>query len=308
MSHRRSSTSDAVLVSARIEFIEQLNDAIAPYIIHVVESLWQDSKRRVRAFQELLQGIPRWNSVVFESHSRTIESRYPDVGDLIASVLIATVKMMASIKIGDGDEQIRIKIPTNDAFIAKVFVKTARIFYESPDLIRESSFQKRTVVQLALERAIRDMLPVADLLASYTSGFKIGGNEAPKEVEPEVCEEVQEEIEEKKDDITPQNNDDFEYENEEGVQEGDFETVGETKRVELSGSSHNAHVETSHDSFESGTGAFREPATQSLFVPPAPQVQTSHASSIPPPPPPPPQFQTQQQPQALRGDAADIDW
>lgn len=286
---RRSSASDAVLVSARIEFIEQLNDAIAPYVIQTVEGLWVESKRRVRAFQELLQGIPRWNSVAFEGHARAIESRSPDVGDLIASVLIATVKMMASIKIGDGDEQIRVKIPTNDAFISKVFVKTARIFYESPDLIRESAFQKRTVVQLAIERAIRDMLPVADLLASYTSsgsGVGVTKNETVAE-EPAPCE--------------PEPVAEQEVEVEEEVFE-EPEPVGETKRVEFA-PSHPAEFAHTHAPTAQDFGASQTVAPAFQEEPrPEPQ-QAFGQSAIPPPPPPPPAHQG-----ALRGDASEIDW
>jgi hypothetical protein len=301
MSHRNTPSS-AVLVSARIEFIEQLNDAIAPYVIQIIEGLWVDSKRRVRAFQELLQGIPRWNSVAFEGHTRAIESRSPDVGDLIASVLIATVKMMASIKIGDGEDQIRVKIPTNDAFISKVFVKTARIFYESPDLIRDSAFQKRTVVQLAIERAIRDMLPVADLLASYTSGS--GANVSkniPEPIEEPVAEEevVEEEI------VEPAPVEE-EYDED--------EPVGETKRVEFGAPI--GHQETFGDSYGE-TNVNAAPAPAPAFVEePAAQTHQMQAPSnpfgqqtgIPPPPPPPIAPTTQSHGGALRNDASEIDW
>jgi hypothetical protein len=295
-----------VLVSARIEFIEQLNDAIAPHVISTIEGLWLEARRRVRAFQELLQGIPRWNSCIFEGHAREIESRSPDVGDLIASVLIATVKMMASIKIGDGDEQIRVKIPTNDAFIAKVFVKTARIFYESPDLIKDSAFQKRTVVQLAIERAVRDMLPVADLLASYTSSGSGVGVEKKKE--DKVEETVIEAEEENENEEEAADEPEVAEEENEGEE---AEPVGETKRVEFGAPhSHSQYEQQAQDQAPTyapapapaptAVPAFVEEPRAAYPAPPPPSYQ----SGIPPPPPPP-QFQQQS---ALRSDASDIDW
>lgn len=296
--------ADAVLINARLEYIEQLTDAIGSYVVGKIAELWVESRRRVRAFQELLQGIPRWNSTVFEAHAIAICSRAPYLDKLIAAVLIATVKLLASIKIGDGDEQVRLKLPTNEAFLSKVFVKTARIFYEAPELIREPYAQKVLAVQLAIEKAIRDMLPLADLLDSYTSSAGGGAAAEAPEAEPE---------EEKDGESEPDEEAKAEEENEgEGESAGDDEAEVE-KRVSF-GQQPDAAAAPPPFALQQfqpqpaalpGGGEIPAPPLQA----PAPAMAAVPYAAAPPLAPPQLQQQQQQPQQQLRPDAEEkIDW
>lgn len=303
------SSSDGALINARIEYIENLSDSIAPYILEVITGLWMESKRRVRAFQQALQAIPRWNSEQFAEHTRAIESRARYVDKLIAAVLIATVKLLASIKVHDGEEQVRLKLPTTDAFVAKVFVKTARIFYESPDLIRDSTNQKLQAVQIAVEKAVRDMLPLADLLTSYTAG---GGNSTPAEADVEEEPAIEEEPEPKEDEPEPveEEEDDGMVHEDDGAAHAVTEDEGEgaTKRIAFDdhGAQQAPPQAPMHEFGDAPVAPAPTPApyyTQQA-PPPPPQPQFG---SIPPAPPAPPAYGGA--PPSLRPGAQEkIDW
>ena len=302
----KNQPADGVLVNARLEYLYQLTDACGPYIVNHINELWVESKRRVRAFQEALQGIPRYNSAAFETHTCAIVARAPYLDKLIAAVLIATVKLLASIKVGDGEEQVRLKLPTNEAFLSKVFVKTARIFYESPELIREPYAQKILAVQIAIEKAIRDMLPLADLLTSYTAdgaGAAEAEAEAEAEVEPEPEPEPEPEAEEDEDE---------EAEAEAEENEGETEAPEEEKRVSFGQAQQPpvapaaapapAYIDATTPipaiAPQAPQAAY---APQTQFVPQAPQAQA--------PPLPLPAQQAYAQPPQLRADAEEkIDW
>ena len=275
------SSSESALINARIEYLESLADLMAPHILEVIAGMWVESKRRVRAFQLALQTIPRWNSEQFDEHTRAIESRARYLDKLIAAVLIATVKLLASIKVHDGEEQVRLKLPTNEAFVAKVFVKTAKIFYESPDLVRDSPSQKVQAVQIAVEKAVRDMLPLADLLTSYTAG---GGNstsaeaDATEEGETEPA-AAEEEAEPPAEEPTVDDEDDA------GMNHEDDGATGGV--VEDEGEGATKHISFENQAFHQGAPQ----APQSFgAAPQMPAPSPYYAQQAPPPPPPQPQF------------------
>ena len=303
----KMSSSDSALISARCEYLEHLSSIIGPYVLEIISGMWFASKRRVRSFQQMLQEIPRWNVAQFEEHTRAIEARARYVDKLIAAVLIATVKLLASIKVHDGEENVRLKLPTNEAFISKVFIKTARIFYESPDLVRESANQKLQAVQIAVEKAVRDMLPLADLLDSYTASGggveKVTETLAETEDEAEAVEEVKAEIDAEAEAVVEEESSLDREDDGAEVEEGE----GTTKRI----------------SFEDHGGGFSHPPQDvsppvpmhAYGAPPAPPATSPylpqqappqpHYGAIPPAPPAP----LMQGVQPLRADAQEtIDW
>lgn len=301
------SSSESALINARCEYLDALTESIAPYVLEVVTGLWIGSKRRVRAFQQSLQEIPRWNSEQFEEHTRAIESRARYVDKLIAAVLIATVKLLASIKVHDGEEQVRLKLPTTDAFVAKVFVKTARIFYESPDLIRDSTNQKLQAVQIAVEKAIRDMLPLADLLTSYTAGGNNSSAEAEVEEEPPIEEEVEPKVEESE---PVEEEDDGMGHEDDGITSPVVEDEGEGATKHISFEDHGAQQAQAPPQVpmhEFGAAPAAPPPAPYYAQQAPPPPSQPQFGGIPPAPPAPPAYGGA--PQTLRPDAQEkIDW
>ena len=164
---------EQLLLTAKKEYTEQLTDAVAPHLLDIVDDMWARADRRTRAFQRSLQEATAWNANVVKSHVHAIESTSPWLDDLIAATFLAYVKVMSSIKLQNQAPTIKLKVPTTDAFVHKVFVKLAKRYYEAPDLVRRAS-RSRTdayaLVRGAVESAVRSMLPHADLLRAYIGG------------------------------------------------------------------------------------------------------------------------------------------
>ena len=294
-----SSSDAALIVNARVEYVEQLSDLVGPYLLDVFGRLWKEARGSYRRFQTGLKEIPRWNSTTFEEHAKAVEARGPYLDKLIAAVLIASVKLLSSVKMSSSTEQIHLKLPTNEAFVNKVFVKAAHLFYDTPTLIEAGPEQKLNAVQLAIEKAVRDMLPLSDLLQSYI-GSDGQANTKPEseKAESEAAEESEEEDEEKPED--------------EEEEAADAEPpADETKQVSV-GADTDDHFDAPQQA--AAISAPLPATTDQPLYQSQPQQQQQPQPQQPAFPQPQQHPQQQQQPQhpqqqqQLRHDAGDIDW
>lgn len=159
-----------VLLDARNIYVNQLAEVVGPYILKVVESMYADALREgsskvLMRFQAKLTGIKLWNSTIVEEHAAAIETKHPYLGDLVAAAFVAYVKVMSSIKLRDDKPNIRLKLPTNASFVHKAFVNVAKNFYEAPRLA--STPLAYEGMRAAVDKTIRDMLPIRDILKAY---------------------------------------------------------------------------------------------------------------------------------------------
>ena len=88
-------------------------------------------------FQLKLREIPTWNSEVVRQHTAAIEAKVPYLSELVAAAFVSFVKVMSSIKLRAGEQKhnIRLTLPTNDAFVHRVFINVARDLYEVRQLL-----------------------------------------------------------------------------------------------------------------------------------------------------------------------------
>lgn len=161
-----------LLIDAKREYVGQLTDVLAPYVVNHMVALYmaaqkQSPKAVTLAFQNALRAIPLWNSNTVQQHTGQVQSKYAFLGDLIAACFVAYVKILSSVKLHQQKPNIRLKLPTNDAFVHKVFINSAREFYTNPSLLRADRGTKVGVVRAAVEAAVRDMLPIEDILKAY---------------------------------------------------------------------------------------------------------------------------------------------
>ena len=161
-----------LLIDAKKEYVGQLTDVLTPYVINTVQGLYtaavaQRSGAPTAAFQRALRDIPTWNSTIISGHARDIENRFPFLGDLVAACFVAYVKILSSVKLHQQKPNIRLKLPSNETFVHKVYVHVAREFYSTPALVRADRGAKVAVVRAAVEASIRDMLPIEDILKAY---------------------------------------------------------------------------------------------------------------------------------------------
>lgn len=160
-----------LLIDAKREYVGQLTDVLAPYVINHIARMYvtaqQQGKAPTLAFQKYLKEIPTWNSATIHERTMEIIGKYGFLGDLIAACFVAYVKILSSVKLHTQKPNIRLKLPTNDSFVHKVFVNVAREFYTNPTLIGADRSGKVALVKAAVESSVRDMLPIEDILKAY---------------------------------------------------------------------------------------------------------------------------------------------
>lgn len=161
-----------LLIDAKREYVGQLADVLAPFVVNHMVNMYLAARKQAPntstlTFQKALRVIPVWNSHSVRRHTADIENKYSFLGDLIAACFVAYVKILSSVKLHHQKPNIRLKLPTNDAFVHKVYIHVAREFYAAPDLVRADRVAKVAVVRGAVEASVRDMLPIEDILKAY---------------------------------------------------------------------------------------------------------------------------------------------
>lgn len=165
-------------LDAKNIYVTQLSEVVGPHIqrtmASILSSVCQESGSKVMLrFQGALRAIPLWNSEVIRGHAAAIEAKAPYLERLIAVTFLSFVKVMSSVKLRENDRpNIRIKLPTTDAFVHKVFINVARDFYALPS----TPVEEYEGMRAAVERAIRDMLPIEDILNAYLGTAVDGDN------------------------------------------------------------------------------------------------------------------------------------
>lgn len=159
-----------LLIDAKREYVGQLTDVMAPYVVNYIVNLFlatQKQRQATLVFQRALREIPLWNSATIRERTAEIQNKYTFLGDLIAACFVAYVKILSSVKLHSQKPNIRLKLPSNDAFVHKVYVHVARDVYANPALVHADRTAKLTLVKSAVEAAVRDMLPIEDILKAY---------------------------------------------------------------------------------------------------------------------------------------------
>lgn len=161
-----------LLIDAKREYVGQLTDVLAPFVVNYLAAVYvaaqrQDSRQVSLLFQKALRDIPHWNANTIHERTMEIQGKYTFLGDLIAACFVAYVKILSSVKLHQQKPNIRLKLPANDTFVHRVYVNVAREFYNSPSTIKADRATKLGIVRMAVEGAVRDMLPIEDILKAY---------------------------------------------------------------------------------------------------------------------------------------------
>lgn len=162
------------MLEAKREYLTRLCDDLAPFLLKDLRAMYdaaraKDANKALLNFQSELRSIPKWNAGIIREKTEIIEARCPWLSNLIAAVFVSFIKVMSSVRVSQQERpNIRLKLPTNDAFVHQVYVETARSLYEAPDRIRHGDSASRVViVQAAIETTVRDQLPLQDILQAY---------------------------------------------------------------------------------------------------------------------------------------------
>ena len=159
-----------------------------------------------REFQEELQKVPSWNSIMIEKeYERFLAStRCEWLGDLIvANFKVSAKNILSSLQSTEKQDSIDLTVPLPQNFIHFCYIEIARLFWKKPQLfyhkhsitekqLNDESIDK--IIEVGIKRTINKNLPFNTLLKQSDSVVNIDS----KETEPvHVC------VDEKIDQIKP---------------------------------------------------------------------------------------------------------
>ena len=182
-------TSVAVLVDAKREYTNQLIQAIRPFLLSGMLTIYdeafnvcQENKETdltMLTFQELLGEIPKWNNVMITEETERIisDSKCDFLEDLLTAVFVCHTKILTTVRVTNKDRKINLKIPCVENFLHQVYIEMAREFWKHPYLLNPVDVSKleyqqnlreaENIIHSCLESTIRRLLPVKDILKEY---------------------------------------------------------------------------------------------------------------------------------------------
>lgn len=171
-----SDSLQPILIDAKKEYQVRLTELMTPFLMQYVNGTYAHaeeevgSRKALMEFQRILHAVPQWNSSIIRERTEAIEKKYSFFSNLVAAVFVATIKVLSSIRISSQRPNIKLKLPSNDAFVHKVYVCVARNFYENVTVMRDGDIAtKKRMICNGIETAVRDMLPLGEVLTAYLS-------------------------------------------------------------------------------------------------------------------------------------------
>jgi hypothetical protein len=167
--------------TAKNEYLLRLNKTIAPFVLKFISDTYNAAVAKVghrlalRETQTVLKEVPTWNSVVIRERTAAIELKEPALFSVITAAFVSFVKILSSIRLSDSKPTMKLKVPPADKFVHRVYVLASKRFYQTPNLMRPNPTdvdhvqEQWCAVYDAVENAVRDMLPMKDILSVYLS-------------------------------------------------------------------------------------------------------------------------------------------
>ncbi|WIA10855.1 hypothetical protein OEZ85_011021 [Tetradesmus obliquus] len=129
-------------------------------------ALAQQQDGRLLTFQMQLRAIPKWSAVTVTKWVTKVLSACGCFEELVTALFLSHIKLLSSIRLSHAT--LKVKIPRNEKFIHAVMILAAKEFYENPRMFRQKAHaEKARVLAHALNKTVRDMLPMKDLLQEY---------------------------------------------------------------------------------------------------------------------------------------------
>jgi hypothetical protein len=198
------------LQTSQQEWAIRLSRVIHPLIYEGIQAMFQEAvgickqseeeDKYLMTFQNILARIPKWNEeIVKKETSRIIEkSGCSYLEDLLTCVHIAQLKILSSIRTGKSQKKVEIDIPKLNGFVHKVYIHISRELYASvylfekgiaPLVFQQNRSKVNEIIKESILNAIRDSIPVEQLLRAYLDETTDFMKEVPKE-EPKVEKEL----------------------------------------------------------------------------------------------------------------------
>ncbi len=176
------------LSESRNEWVSRLMNTMTPYISEGFKEIFneafklcvenQEEDKYLMTFQNFISRIPKWNDELLTNEvNRIIESSSCGyLEDLITCVHIIQLKALTCIRVGQKQKKVDIDIPKLKDFVHKVYILVARKLYSNiylfekdipPLLIQKNNREFELIVKDSVVNAIRESIPVEQILRSY---------------------------------------------------------------------------------------------------------------------------------------------
>lgn len=197
----------SVLVDAKQEYTDQLVRLMAPVMIEVFHTMFQEattaSKNRkvLQMFQKYLKEVPNWSNAMSKSHTDKIANRCSFFSDLLAAVFVSNVKILSAVRLQSGTKKLSLKLPSNEVFVQTVYNNAAKELYNDPYVFNEVQSEYARDRELTdrftrvIELTVKELIPVQDILSTYMSQVSNQNEFDVEEHEPVDDEDIEGEVE-----------------------------------------------------------------------------------------------------------------
>lgn len=192
-----------LLVAAKTEYTEQLQDILKDSIYEYIKNIWNKCKEEnktevLQKFQYKLCTVPQMNqATIIEMTDKILEKNkisqdYLD--KIIEAIFLSHIKILSVVKLNSKKHTVNVKVPDTKHFIHKCLVETARNFYSDPYLIDDREYGTNTkneikrnikrghrIISESVDKTIRSMIPMEDILTQYLADQKDSDSESDKE-------------------------------------------------------------------------------------------------------------------------------
>ena len=197
----------SVLVDAKQEYTDQLVRLMAPVMIEVFHTMFQEattaSKNRkvLQMFQKYLKEVPNWSNAMSKTHTDKIVNRCSFFSDLLAAVFVSNVKILSAVRLQGGSKKLSLKLPSNEVFVQTVYNNAAKELYNDPYVFNEIQSEYARDRELTqrfrdvIELTVKELIPVQDILSTYMSQASNQSEFDVEEHEPVDDEDIEGEVE-----------------------------------------------------------------------------------------------------------------
>jgi hypothetical protein len=176
------------LVESKNEWCARLVGIFTPAVVQGLKSIFEEAEKLCRendeddkyllTFQTFLSRVPKWNNSIVEEEKNRIcsVSGCTYLEDLITCVHIIQLKALTCIRVGQQQKKVDMEVPSVDNFVHNVYINVARKIYTNvylfekgipPLQIQKNNRELEMIIKECIMTAIRDTMPVEDILRTY---------------------------------------------------------------------------------------------------------------------------------------------
>lgn len=194
-----------VLVDSKKEYTHRIVDLLTPILYndfydmfkeaeHAIETRLFPKKNNKEVFTMMLQSVKNWkdDERTMQIYARRITEKCSWIMDLLKTIMVLNTMVLAAIRNNDQPEQINVEVPEAVDFVYELYkcvsVKLpvsifVGLYSQEEDKIEKSEERMLSVIEKCIVKVISDMLPIKNLIATYTQGWNTNSFTCDQSVE-----------------------------------------------------------------------------------------------------------------------------